>query len=287
MTEDRNRDVVGIGKLDIVGAGKLAEAIPAESWNQVVNTACNTFKSLLAPLTSVTSGTGRLISARFDRLVDGEKLLATQMLESASKKASDSTSKSDKAPRASMIIKVIEASSTETDETLQELWSNLLANELVDNSIHPEFIQILSRLSSTDAYRLIELAERSDPPKKVTLSFKIFGFELNLRDIVEEPTDFTNIHLSNLGLIERPTVEVIKNGRIEYHSAVYWSLTVVGEAFISAVTNPAIESAEVEKKNLDNQQWDEQLERDIVYGKLESLAQEAISEFESGNFQEI
>ena len=287
MTEDRNRDVVGIGKLDIVGAGKLAEAIPAESWNQVVNTACDTFKSLLAPLTSVTSGTGRLISARFDRLVDGEKLLATQMLESASKKASDSTSKSDKAPRASMIIKVIEASSTETDETLQELWSNLLANELVDNSIHPEFIQILSRLSSTDAYRLIELAERSDPPKKVTLSFKIFGFELNLRDIVEEPTDFTNIHLSNLGLIERPTVEVIKNGRIEYHSAVYWSLTVVGEAFISAVTNPAIESAEVEKKNLDNQQWDEQLERDIVYGKLESLAQEAISEFESGNFQEI
>ena len=287
MTEDRNRDVVGIGELDIVGAGKLAEAIPAESWNQVVNTACDTFKSLLAPLTSVTSGTGRLISARFDRLVDGEKLLATQMLESASKKASDSTSKSDKAPRTSMIIKVIEASSTETDETLQELWSNLLANELVDNSIHPEFIQILSRLSSTDAYRLIELAQRSDPPKKVTLSFKIFGFEINLRDIVEEPTDFTNIHLSNLGLIERPTVEVIENGIIKYRSEVYWSLTIVGEAFISAVTNPAIESVEVDKKDLDDRQWDEQLERDIAEGKLESLAQEAISEFENGNCQEL
>ena len=287
MTEDRNRDVVGIGELDIVGAGKLAEAIPAESWNQVVNTACDTFKSLLAPLTSVTSGTGRLISARFDRLVDGEKLLATQMLESASKKASDSTSKSDKAPRTSMIIKVIEASSTETDETLQELWSNLLANELVDNSIHPEFIQILSRLSSTDAYRLIELAERSDPPKKVTLSFKIFGFEINLRDIVEEPTDFTNIHLSNLGLIERPTVEVIENGIIKYRSEVYWSLTIVGKAFISAVTNPAIESIEVDKKDLDVRQWDEQLERDIADGKLESLAQEAISEFENGNCQEL
>ena len=280
MTENRS--------IDIMGVGKLAEAIPTESWNRAVNTACDTFESLLAPITSVTSGTARLISAKFDRLVDAEKLLATRMLESASKKASNSASKSNRIPRASIIIKAIEASSTETDETLQELWSNLLANELVDNSIHPEFIQILSRLNSTDAYRLIELAERSDePPKKVTLSFKIFGFPINLKNVVEEPTDFTNIHLSNLGLIERPTVEVSKNGTIEYHSAVYWSLTIVGEAFISAVINPAIESVEVDKKDLDYQQWDEQLEQNIADGKLESLAQEAISEFESGNCQEL
>ena len=281
MTEDRS--------LDVVGVGKLAEAIPSESWNQVVSTACDTFRSLLMPITSITGGTGRLITAKFDRLVDTEKLLTAQMLKNASQKASDSTSKSDKVPRASIIIKVIEASSSETDETLRELWSNLLANELVDNSIHPEFIQILSRLSSTDAYRLVELAERSDePPKKVTSSFKIFGFELNFKEIVKEPTDFTNIHLHNLGLITRPiSVERNRQGELKEQFAPYWSLTIVGEAFISAVTNPAIESVEVDKEDSDNWQWDEQLERDIADGKLETLAQEAISEFESGNCQEI
>ena len=281
MTEDRSLDVVGIGK--------LAEAIPSEAWNKIVSTACDTFRSLLAPITSITGGTGRLITAKFDRLVDTEKLLAAQMLKSASQKASDSTYKSDKAPRASMIIKVIEASSSETDETLQELWSNLLANELVDNSIHPEFIQILSRLSSIDAYRLIELAERSDEsPKKITWSLKIFGFEHNFKEIIKEPTDFTNIHLFNLGLVERSIVEVPNDrGVLEKQFAPYWSLTIVGKAFISAVTNPAIESVEVEKEDSDNRQWDEQLERDIADGKLETLAQEAISEFESGNCQEI
>ena len=281
MTEDRS--------VDIVGVGKLAEAIPDESWNRVVSTACDTFKSLLAPMTSTTGGIGRLITAKFDRLVDTEKLIASQILKNASQKASNSTFKSDRVPKVSIITKVIEASASETDETLQELWSNLLANELVDNPVHPEFIQILSRLSSTDAYRLIELAQRSDElPKKVALSFKIFGFEINLKDVVEEPTDFTNAHLSNLGLIERPTVKVLNNsGEIEKQPASYWNLTIIGEAFISAVTNPAIESVEVDKENSDYQRWDEQLEQDIADGKLETLAQEAISEFESGNCQEV
>jgi len=44
MTEDRS--------LDLAGVGKLAEAISDESWNQIVNTACYTFKELLAPITS-------------------------------------------------------------------------------------------------------------------------------------------------------------------------------------------------------------------------------------------
>ena len=239
MTEDKS--------IDIVGVGKLAEAIPDESWNQIVDTACNTFEKLLAPITSVTGGVGRLINAKFERLVDAEKLLATQLLERASNKASNRVSESSGTPRASIIIKVIESSSTETDETLQELWSNLLANELVNNSIHPEFIQILSRLSSTDAYRLVELAERSKPPQKVALSFKVFGFEINLKDTLEEPTDFTNAHLSRLGLVERPLIKTQDNkGNITCKQAVYWNLTLIGEEFVSAVTNPSIQCVRAE-----------------------------------------
>ncbi len=38
---------------------------------------------------------------------------------------------------------------------------------------------------------------------------------------------------------------------------------------------------------LDNQLWDEQLEKDIADGKLEDLAQEAITDFEAGRYREI
>ncbi|MBD2776653.1 hypothetical protein [Iningainema tapete] len=39
--------------------------------------------------------------------------------------------------------------------------------------------------------------------------------------------------------------------------------------------------------DLDYQRWDEQLEKDIADGKLEALAQEAISDYETGHCQEI
>ena len=35
--------------------------------------------------------------------------------------------------------------------------------------------------------------------------------------------------------------------------------------------------------DLDEQHWDEQIERDVVAGKLDFLAQEALAEFEAGN----
>jgi hypothetical protein len=37
--------------------------------------------------------------------------------------------------------------------------------------------------------------------------------------------------------------------------------------------------------NLDYQRWDEQLEKDISQGKLEALAQEAMSDFEAGDYR--
>jgi hypothetical protein len=35
--------------------------------------------------------------------------------------------------------------------------------------------------------------------------------------------------------------------------------------------------------DLDEQRWDEQIERDVVAGKLDFLAQEALAEFEAGH----
>jgi len=39
--------------------------------------------------------------------------------------------------------------------------------------------------------------------------------------------------------------------------------------------------------DLDYQRWDVQLEKDIVKGKLDGLAAEAIADFESGNYRGI
>ncbi|NJP08582.1 MAG: hypothetical protein HC866_03170 [Leptolyngbyaceae cyanobacterium RU_5_1] len=39
--------------------------------------------------------------------------------------------------------------------------------------------------------------------------------------------------------------------------------------------------------DVDYQRWDEQLESDIAAGKLESLAQEAIADFEAGQYRTI
>jgi hypothetical protein len=39
--------------------------------------------------------------------------------------------------------------------------------------------------------------------------------------------------------------------------------------------------------DLDYQRWDEQLEKDVADGKLEELAQEAIADFETGQYRTI
>lgn len=39
--------------------------------------------------------------------------------------------------------------------------------------------------------------------------------------------------------------------------------------------------------DFDYQQWDQQLEQDIIDGKLDDIAKEALAEFEAGDYQEI
>ncbi len=39
--------------------------------------------------------------------------------------------------------------------------------------------------------------------------------------------------------------------------------------------------------DLDYEQWDRQLEQDIMDGKLDDLAKEALAEFEAGEYQQI
>jgi hypothetical protein len=219
MSDDRS--------LDIVGLGKLAKAIPDQAWTSAVDTACSTFKQVIAPITALTSGTGRLIEAKFDRLVDAEKVIVSQTLLLAEEKSSRSRHKRKGNPKPSIILKVIEESSSEVDLTLRELWTNLLANELVDNSIHPELVRILQRLSALDAQMLLAIARASDPKLPIRIIFMTLEAVSGVSMHQIEPENFILAHLSSLDLIKR--------------SDGAWKLTITGSAFLEAVSDPTID----------------------------------------------
>jgi hypothetical protein len=59
------------------------------------------------------------------------------------------------------------------------------------------------------------------------------------------------------------------------------------EAAILSLPSSEFERLKLWLLDLDYDRWDEQLEQDVADGKLETLAQEAIAEFESGHCREI
>jgi hypothetical protein len=97
--------------LDLTGMGKLAKAIPASSWNKLVKTACDTFTQLLAPITAATTGLGRLIQAKFDGMVDAQKVLAADAVKKATKKVANTGRKPKGNPKSLILIKAIDNAS--------------------------------------------------------------------------------------------------------------------------------------------------------------------------------
>ena len=156
--------------LDVTGAGKIAKAIPAKAWTRLVDTACNTFEQCLAPLTATTSGVGRFIQAKFDRMVEAEKVLAADILEKATQRASTAEVRPSGPIQANVVVAVLDQAGQQTDVNLRELWANLLAQEIVGGDVHPEVVRILSRLTAQEAQVLAELAEqRKDCSLQVVL----------------------------------------------------------------------------------------------------------------------
>ncbi|NEQ68397.1 MAG: DUF4393 domain-containing protein [Symploca sp. SIO1B1] len=215
--------------IDITGIGKAMKAIPPSAWQQMVDTACTTVEKVLSPITETAHGIGRLIKAKFDRLIEVEQVMAAESIASAQRKVQES-GQPIKMPRPQILLQVIENTSSEVDCGVRELWSNLLAQEMITQSIHPEIGRILSRLSFEDAQLLVAITEAK--PNKWTQMFSetvtlaltaAFAIHLNY-----EPQTFNHAHLQNLGLIER------HEGK--------WKLTILGEGFIKAVTDPSIRS---------------------------------------------
>lgn len=214
--------------LDITGIGKVAKAIPANSWNRLVKTACETFSQLISPITATTYGLGQLIQAKFDGMVDAQKVLAADAVARAKEKVENSAKQPKGNPKAIILVKAIENASNESDENIREIWANLIANEIISNDVHPEFPRILERLSPNDAAVLAEIGGRTgkdsvkNSVRAIIISLSFMG--VHFSDFLEEETDFSREQLENLNLIKKSTG--------------HWELTLVGEEFLKAVTDP-------------------------------------------------
>lgn len=222
--------------LDLTGIGKLAKAIPPSSWNRMVKTACDTFSQLVAPITASTAGVGRLVQAKFDGMVDVQKVLAADTLRRAKEKVEAVGRPPLGLPRAVVLIRALENASNETDDNLREVWGNLIANEILDH-VHPEFPRTLERLSSNDAVTLAEIAEtnRKQSIKRATraLAYRLEIMGMSFSTLVEEDMDFSREHLRNLNLIKKASGQ--------------WGLTLTGEEFLKAVADPTFEGADAEQ----------------------------------------
>ncbi|WP_238114997.1 Abi-alpha family protein [Vibrio cincinnatiensis] len=173
----------------------------------------------------------RLISAKFDRLVEAEKILAAETFRNARKKVEKSKAAPQGNYKSSIIVKVLEQSSQETDMNMRELWENLLAQELIDGSVHPEVVSILSRIAPQDAQTLAKIADESPAGEYVSSFVNSFAKEASVGvaglyfKIKKRPQfTFSEKLLESLNLIE-----------LDDRS---WVLTAIGEGFIASVSEP-------------------------------------------------
>jgi hypothetical protein len=106
----------------------------------------------------------------------------------------------------------------------------LVAQEITEGKVHPEFPKILSRLSANDAQLLAQIAEQEKYKsitlkralKRFTASVSVFGASIDLLG-AEDSASFAHEHLASLHLIRSSQGNT--------------SLTLTGKAFIESVSD--------------------------------------------------
>ena len=227
MANEKDRAETSI---DLIGIGRAMKAIPPEAWDRLVKTGCKTFEKIVAPVTEAFGGIGRLVEAKFDGLVDVQKVLVAEAVATAERKAKRSRRKAEP-PRLQILLQVVEQAANETDPGIRELWANLLANEMTGEHVHPEIGRVLGRITTEDA-QLLSAITRKRPNSMTevfTATMKMIAEQLPIAAASPRTeTSFNHAHLKNLNLIE-------KLDRV-------WILSTFGRGFIAAVSDPALES---------------------------------------------
>lgn len=228
----------------------LAKAIPKEGWAKLVDTACTIISDFIAPITKTTAGLGGLIQAKFDGMIDVQKVFAADAVAKAREKVERTNRPTTPRPKARVLIPAIENASLESDDDLREIWANLIANEMLEGDVHPEFPAILARFSINDALTLSHFAEKKRSEQeyrnlpffeRIVQSFR-GAFSGSQESDTFSPSDFDREHLENLGLLKKiETLNIQLDGRDSgtiRPRSVNFKLSSFGRGFISAVVDP-------------------------------------------------
>ena len=174
---------------------------PKEAWIIAVKNATEVVREVLAPLTSTTIGLGRLIQAKFDGMVEVQKVLAADVLRRTQSKIADKPVRPTFNP--AVVIAALEESSKQAEEEIREMWASLLAEELIEGGVHPELVRALSRMTSKDAEKLRTIAKNRRFRSFVSRTPKD-PKPWVLRHFVRSPRDvFTYDVLIAIGLVRR------------------------------------------------------------------------------------
>ena len=239
MTESTDND-----GLDIAGFGKIAKAIPAKVYERSATTLLTTFQQLTAPITETTSGLGRYLRQKFDNMVEAEKAIATYTIEKAIAKAKQRAQLKGRdihPPESSKsFVKAIEEASKETDPLLHEMWANLIASQLSDDSCHPHFVEVLSHFSAAEAHLLISLVPLSEVGENDGgyLAADDDSFPYWIPKAGGEPRPWS---ISCILLKEFRFADIVgpKGNKPEHTTILY--RTTLGSTFLSAVSTPTVD----------------------------------------------
>jgi len=164
--DDSDTENKPIKVTDLAGIGRIAEAIPDHVYERSIDTICDTFEALIAPLTETTTGWGRILHQKFDNMVKAQKAAACYTIKQAIDKAKRKAEKMKTDVRSPIhpksFIRSIEEASIETDPTLHEMWENILASQLVDDNFHPHYVELLSHFSPAEAKLLNMLVLKNE-----------------------------------------------------------------------------------------------------------------------------
>lgn len=199
----------------------VANALPKETWNQLSKTACSAFEKIIYPITASTEGIGRLIQTKFEILNIQQQIIASKCIQETKDKVDKITQNNHVVIKPLVVYEALDNTDQQTDGTIRSLWSNLLAREFTEGSVHPEIAKILSNLTSQDALLLHKIAEKDAGPISVMV-LKAFASKITL-GLMNEKRSFNHVHLQRLDLIQE--IELV------------WCLTTTGREFMKCVSD--------------------------------------------------
>ncbi|WP_146093244.1 Abi-alpha family protein [Xanthomonas sp. CFBP 7912] len=231
------------GGLDLIGLGAVAKAIPDEVYKASAYALIDIIQKLTAPITETTGGLGRFISQKFENMTVAERTLGEYAIARAHIKGQAKLKQMGGdfvAPQSSRsFLCSIEDASKEIQPDLQEMWSSLIASQLIEGSCHPHFIEVMRHLSSDEAALLTEMLPKHKLSRHQWTMASASSFDLKwARNVGETLNDWTVsctllLNFSLVDMVAPPEFyDGVNREAEEPHVILY--RTKVGDAFLEA-----------------------------------------------------